>query len=61
MGRKYVVFILDGCADYGIQALGGKTPLEAAHTPHLDRMVQQGWSGLCHKTPAGMYTGSDNC
>lgn len=61
MARKYVLFILDGCADYAIESLGNKTPLEAAAIPHLDRLAQKGWTGLCTTTPKGMYTGSDNC
>ena len=61
MARKYVTIILDGCADYPIAELGGKTPLEAAVTPNLDRMAAAGRTGLCQTTPTGMYTGSDNC
>jgi 2,3-bisphosphoglycerate-independent phosphoglycerate mutase len=38
--------ILDGLADRPQKALGGKTPLEAAHTPHLDRLAELGTTGL---------------
>lgn len=38
--------ILDGLADRPQAALGGKTPLEAASTPHLDRLAELGSNGL---------------
>jgi 2,3-bisphosphoglycerate-independent phosphoglycerate mutase len=38
--------VLDGLADRPQKALGGKTPLEAARTPHLDRLAQLGTNGL---------------
>src|SRR5262245_608792 len=38
--------ILDGLADRPQATLGGKTPLEAAHTPHLDRLAELGTTGL---------------
>ena len=37
--------ILDGLADRPQAVLGGKTPLESAHTPHLDRLAQLGMNG----------------
>lgn len=61
MTRKYVLLILDGLGDYPVDALDGKTPVEAAHTPYLDQLAQNGQTGLCVTTPVGMYTGSDNC
>ena len=38
--------ILDGLADRPQSALNGKTPLEAAHTPHLDHLAALGTTGL---------------
>lgn len=43
---KYVILHADGLADRPRQELGGKTPLQAAATPHLDRVVQDGELGL---------------
>ncbi len=43
---KILLLILDGLADRPQQALGGKTPLEAARTPHLDRLAERGTTGL---------------
>jgi len=33
---KYIVVVPDGVADYPIDILGGKTPLEVADTPFMD-------------------------
>jgi 2,3-bisphosphoglycerate-independent phosphoglycerate mutase len=57
--RKYVVLIGDGMADYPIAGLGGKTPLQAARTPNLDRLAQKGILGLAPTVPAGFPPGSD--
>jgi len=35
---KYVILVGDGMADYPIRELGGKTPLEVAQTPHMDKI-----------------------
>lgn len=43
---KILLVILDGLADRPQQMLGGKTPLEAARTPHLDRLAELGTNGL---------------
>ena len=59
LGRKFVVLCGDGMADYPVTELGGKTPLQAANTPHLDRMAQQGTLGLVRTVPPGMPPGSD--
>jgi 2,3-bisphosphoglycerate-independent phosphoglycerate mutase len=56
---KYVVLQGDGMADLPIEALGGKTPLEAATTPNLDRMASCGILGLARTIPQGMPPGSD--
>ena len=38
--------ILDGLADRPQPVLNGQTPLEAAHTPHLDQLAALGTTGL---------------
>ena len=43
---KCIVVVGDGMADEPIAELGGKTPLEAARTPNLDRMAARGILGL---------------
>jgi 2,3-bisphosphoglycerate-independent phosphoglycerate mutase len=39
-------FILDGLGDLPVARLGGKTPLEAAKTPHLDHLAGCGVYGM---------------
>ena len=55
---KYIVLIGDGMADYPIPELDGKTPLEAAKTPHMDRIASCR-IGLVETIPDGMEPGSD--
>ena len=58
---KYVIIIPDGAADFPIDDLGGKTPLRAADTPHIDRLALVGRLGTAATTPKGMPCGSDVC
>jgi 2,3-bisphosphoglycerate-independent phosphoglycerate mutase len=56
---KYVILIGDGMGDYPVPELGGKTPLQAAATPHLDRLARQGELGCVRTIPPGLEPGSD--
>jgi len=56
---KYVVLVPDGAADYPLAALGGQTPLQAAHTPHMDRLAREGAGGLVQMIPPERNPGSD--
>jgi 2,3-bisphosphoglycerate-independent phosphoglycerate mutase len=56
---KYVVILGDGMADEPLQELGGKTPLEYARTPAMDRIAREGASGLLRTVPDGYEAGSD--
>jgi 2,3-bisphosphoglycerate-independent phosphoglycerate mutase len=56
---KYIILVPDGVADEPVKVLGGKTPLEAARTPHMDFLAQHGFSGLVQTIPDGMHPGSD--
>jgi 2,3-bisphosphoglycerate-independent phosphoglycerate mutase len=56
---KYAIIIPDGCADEPIDALGGKTPLQAARLPNLDRLAAAGRVGLSNNTPAHLPAGSE--
>ena len=56
---KYVILVGDGMGDYPIPQLGGRTPLEAAATPNLDRLARQGELGRARTIPEGMEPGSD--
>jgi 2,3-bisphosphoglycerate-independent phosphoglycerate mutase len=56
---KYVILLGDGMADLPITELGGKTPLEYANTPNMDRLAAEGILGLARTVPEGMQPGSD--
>ncbi|MBI5232796.1 MAG: cofactor-independent phosphoglycerate mutase [Deltaproteobacteria bacterium] len=56
---KYVILIGDGMADYPIDELGGRTPLEYAETPNMDRLANEGMLGLFKSVPDGFPPGSD--
>ena len=56
---KYVIVLADGMADEPIEALGGKTPLEVANKPGMDRLAKDGEIGLTCMVPEGMAPGSD--
>lgn len=57
--KKYIVVLGDGMADEPIEALSGKTPLEYADTPAMDRLSKLSEVGLVHTIPEGMKPGSD--
>ncbi|TET10430.1 cofactor-independent phosphoglycerate mutase [Candidatus Aerophobetes bacterium] len=55
---KYLLLIGDGMADYPLEKLGGKTPLQAADTPNMDELAKKGRCGRFVTIPAGMPRGS---
>jgi 2,3-bisphosphoglycerate-independent phosphoglycerate mutase len=59
LSRKYLVLLGDGMPDYPLVELKGKTPLQAAGTPHLDNLSQRGTLGLVRTVPPGFPPGSD--
>lgn len=56
---KYIVVLMDGAADTPVAELGGKTPLEAACKPHIDRLASQGEMGMVTTVPQNLPPGSD--
>ncbi len=56
---KYIILIGDGMADYPLEELGGKTPLEVAHIPNMNLMARKGKLGLVKTIPEGLNPGSD--
>jgi 2,3-bisphosphoglycerate-independent phosphoglycerate mutase len=56
---KFIVLLGDGMADCPLPSLGGRTPLQAAETPNMDRVAAEGRSGLARTVPVGMPPGSD--
>ncbi|NLA85871.1 MAG: 2,3-bisphosphoglycerate-independent phosphoglycerate mutase [Clostridiales bacterium] len=56
---KYILVIGDGMADNPVDALGGKTPLQYARIPTMDRLASKGIVGRVQNVPAGLPAGSD--
>jgi 2,3-bisphosphoglycerate-independent phosphoglycerate mutase len=59
LGNKYLILIGDGMADWPIEAIGNRTPLEAADKPNMDFMAANGAIGMVQVVPKEMYPGSD--
>ena len=57
--KKIVYVILDGLGDDPLGALDGKTPLEAARTPNLDRLAREGRNGYVTTVGEGIAPESD--
>ena len=56
---KHIIIIGDGMADYPVARLGGKTPLQVARHPHMDRLAREGRCGLFKTIEDDMPTGSE--
>ena len=56
---KYLILVGDGMADEPLEELGGKTPLEAAHTPNMDQLAAKGLLGLTETIGSHQDPGSD--
>jgi len=56
---KYITILVDGMADYEIEKLGNKTPLDVARIPAINELARQGEVGMVQTVPEGMSPGSD--
>jgi 2,3-bisphosphoglycerate-independent phosphoglycerate mutase len=56
---KYILVVIDGAADYPVELLKGKTPLEAANTPNMDQLARKGMLGRVKTVPRGFVPSSD--
>jgi 2,3-bisphosphoglycerate-independent phosphoglycerate mutase len=56
---KLFYIIIDGMGDRSIAELKGKTPLEAAETPHMDSLAKSGKTGAMYTVGKGMAPESD--
>lgn len=56
---KYIVVLGDGMADYKLDCLGKKTPLEYARKPYIDALAPLAEVGMCKTVPEGFKPGSD--
>ena len=56
---KSIIILGDGMADEPVEALGGKTPLQQAHTPYMDLLAAQGVTGRMKTVADGFHPGSE--
>ncbi|MFA5411214.1 MAG: cofactor-independent phosphoglycerate mutase [Candidatus Omnitrophota bacterium] len=56
---KYIVLVGDGMADYPIEELGNRTPLEVSRTPNMDLIAKGGRLGGIKTIPEKMKPASD--
>jgi len=56
---KFVVILGDGMADMPLASLQGKTPLQVAKKPNMDRLAKRGRNGQALTVPEGFPPGSD--
>lgn len=56
---KYIVVLYDGMADYPVPKFDGKTPMEMAKKPNLDKLARNGEIGLVKTVAEGLKPGSD--
>lgn len=56
---KYLLILADGAADEPVAELGGKTPLQVAHKPNMDRIAREGRCGMLQTVERSMTPGSD--
>src|SRR3989338_5323963 len=57
--KKILYIVLDGLGDLPLKELNNKTPLEAALTPNMDRLAQQGKTGLVYPVGKNIAPESD--
>jgi len=56
---KAIIIIQDGLGDRPIDVLGGKTPLETAKTPTINRLAKEGITGIMDPVKPGIRVGTD--
>src|SRR5947199_5523369 len=56
---RYAIVIPDGCAEEPQPSLGGRTPLQAAHKPNMDRLARAGIVGRSNNVPRPLTPASD--
>ncbi len=56
---KWVIIIPDGCSDYPVESLGGKTPLQHARIPAMDEIAKLGLVGQSDNVPLHFPAGSE--
>jgi 2,3-bisphosphoglycerate-independent phosphoglycerate mutase len=54
---KSIIILGDGMADEPIEALGGKTPMQYADTPYMDKLAEMGVTGRMKTVADGFHPG----
>lgn len=56
---KHIIILGDGMADLPVESLGGKTLLQAANTPYMDKLAKMGRCGRLITVAPGFHPGSE--
>lgn len=56
---KHIIILGDGMADHAVERLGGKTLLQYANTPYMDKLARIGRCGRMVTIPDGFHPGSE--
>lgn len=56
---KHIIILGDGMADHAVDRLGGKTLLQYADTPYMNRLTREGRTGRLMTIPDGFLPGSE--
>ena len=56
---KHIIILGDGMADWPVEELGGKTLLQAANTPYMDKLAKEGRNGQLITVAPGFHPGSE--
>ncbi|WP_423127531.1 cofactor-independent phosphoglycerate mutase [Gaoshiqia sp. Z1-71] len=56
---KYIIVLGDGMADEPLENYGGKTPLQMANIPEIDRLAKLGRCGQLVTVPERLHPGSE--
>lgn len=56
---KHIIILGDGMADWPVKSQGGKTLLQVAHTPYMDKLARMGRTGRLVTVANGFHPGSE--
>lgn len=56
---KHIIILGDGMADWPVKSLGGKTLLQYAKTPYMDKLASMGRTGRLKTVADGFHPGSE--
>ncbi len=56
---KHIIILGDGMADHAVERLGGKTLLQYANIPYMDKIAREGQTGRLITVPDGFHPGSE--